>query len=866
MRPTDEQDSLHNKQSNPHSTRKNMTGSSPATRSNWQSKLRRLTRQRWTWVATAALVGLALAAALTQSDLRKLLGTAVTTVTPTPGQPITATVPITGTGAVMFIENVGQFDPAARFLMYGGDRTIWLAQDAVWVMVQSLGSPQSAPGSLSGVSFKLSFAGANASPRLEPFNRLETHVSYFMGNARPNWRVDVPVWGGVRYLDLYPGVDLEVAANGNRWAWQLRVRDPQFNLAQVQLQVDGADTIKIESSPENGQYIRLTTAIGDFTLPLLTSYKAGAPSISQNRVVANPFVSPLLPPAARPSAIESIALASDKSDLSYSTFLGGARNDQGYGLAVDESGNVHVTGRTMPDTLPSAPGVFDATAGDAGNDVFVIKLNSTGSSLAYATFLGGSRDDQAIDIALAKTGHAYITGRTASSDFPISSTMSMAFGGATEAFVAKLNPDGSVAFATWLGGRSDDEGTGIAVDAAGNALVVGNTRSDNFPVTSGAWGKTFRGGASGNDGDIFVAKLNAAGSALEYATYVGGNANEAATGVAVDKAGNAYVTGGTSSTDFPTTPGSFGPTHGATYNTFVLKLNAAGSALSYATLLTKQGADTGHAIAVDDAGSAYVVGDVLSANLPVSSRAFDISYNGGFPYGDAFVVKLNPTGSALEYATYLGGSGPDHGLGIAIDKAGNAYIAGDTMSSDFPVTPGAFDTTLDGANAYIAKLDATGSGLIYATFLGGSFMDSGFAIALDQAGKVYITGRSDSSDFPTTSGAYDTAHNNNAFVTKLDPVALAPIHYSLSGRVMNAAGKPQVGAAVSDNAGRTVATDELGRYSFGALAAGTYSVTVVGPASTSRLVSLPPNAVEQNLVVSDSTLHRVFLPLVAKSQ
>jgi hypothetical protein len=271
--------------------------------------------------------------------------------------------------------------------------------------------------------------------------------------------------------------------------------------------------------------------------------------------------------------------------------------------------------------------------------------------------------------------------------------------------VSKLNATGSaLIYATYLGGSDDEEGTGIAVDASGNAYVSGLTRSSNFPTTSGAFQTTYPG-----SDDAFVSKLDPAGTALLYSTYLGGSngargsVNLARFAIAVDASGNAYVTGLTTCSDFPVTPGAFQGASGGGFDAFVSKVNGTGSTLLYSTYLGGSDFDAGGGIAVDASGVAYVTGRTFSANFPTTSGAFQTTFGG---FGDAFVSKLNPAGSALLYSTYLGGSSTENqsGAGIAIDASGNAYVAGETFSSDFPTSPGAFQSTFGGNDdAFVSK-------------------------------------------------------------------------------------------------------------------------------------------------------------------
>jgi beta-propeller repeat-containing protein len=345
--------------------------------------------------------------------------------------------------------------------------------------------------------------------------------------------------------------------------------------------------------------------------------------------------------------------------------------------------------------------------------------------------------------------------------------------------------DPGLEYSTFLGGAGDDIGAAIKVDAAGNAFIVGSTQSPNFPTTAGAFDRT---GATNNSLEAFVAKVNPTGTALVYATFIGGSNFEWGRGLAIDAAGNAYVTGQTQSPNFPTTGGAFDRTFNVDtcprcgidqYDAFVLKLNAAGSALVYSTFLGGFNIDDGMAIAVDGAGNAYVAGQTEPTNFPITAGAFDRVIDGV----DMFVTKLNATGSALVYSTYLGGSGTEFPSRVAVDSGGNLFIAGSTSSTNFPTTAGAFDRTHNGAfDVFLTKLNAAGSALVFSTFLGGSGFDSAGGLAIDSAGNSYVSGGAGSVDFPTTPGAFDTlTDGNDAFVTKFNPAGSALVYSTFLG-------------------------------------------------------------------------------------
>src|SRR3954454_16058438 len=348
--------------------------------------------------------------------------------------------------------------------------------------------------------------------------------------------------------------------------------------------------------------------------------------------------------------------------------------------------------------------------------------------------------------------------------------------------------DPGVQFTTFLGGNSDEDGNGIAVDSNGNSFIAGTTQSPDFPTTVGAFRRT---GAAQNFADAFVSKLNAAGTALIYSTFVGGSNMEFGNSLAVDSAGNAYMTGTTKSSNFPTTANAFDRTLNTPGNCprcgvdntdgFVFKLNAAGSALVYSTYLGGgTDIDSPRGIAVDAGGNAFVVGETNSIDYPTTAGAFSRTQRGD---GDMFITKLNPTGSALLYSTYLGGTTVDDGQNITVDSAGNAYALGFSRSLDFPTTAGAFDTTANGAfDVTLTKLNPAGSGLVYSTYIGGNDFDSAGGLTVDGAGNAYIAGGTPSPDWPTTPGAYDTTFNNgDAFVTKFNPAGSALVYSTFIG-------------------------------------------------------------------------------------
>jgi hypothetical protein len=413
--------------------------------------------------------------------------------------------------------------------------------------------------------------------------------------------------------------------------------------------------------------------------------------------------------------------------------------------------------------------------------------------LSYSTYLGGSGYDNGIGIAVDSAGSAYVTGQTDSSNFPTANAAQSAIGGGFDAFVTKLNPTGSgLVYSTYVGGSGQDGPGDITVDASGNAYITGGTTSTNFPITA-AFQSTYGGGGA----DAFVTKLGPTGSNLVYSTYLGGGDYDATRTIAVDAAGNAYVSGDTNSIDFPTIPTAFQTTYAGGQDVVVTKLSATGSGLLYSTYLGDSDIESAYSIAVDASMNAYVTGYTCSTNFPTTAGAFQTIPQGGC---DAFVTKLNPAGTApLVYSTYFGGNDFDIGSGIAVDTTGYTYLAGSTNSTIFPTTTGAFQTTYGGGgDAFVAKLNPSGAGpLVYSTYLGGTSPETDFALAVDSAGNAYLTGATESANFPTVNALQAAIGGvRDAFVTKVNPSGSALLYSTYLG-------------GNGDDGGQSIALDTL---------------------------------------------------------
>ncbi|MBX3080221.1 MAG: SBBP repeat-containing protein [Anaerolineae bacterium] len=379
-------------------------------------------------------------------------------------------------------------------------------------------------------------------------------------------------------------------------------------------------------------------------------------------------------------------------------------------------------------------------------------------SFQYSTYFGGGGEDDGFDIAVDAMNSAYITGETQSANFPVLNALQGTYSGGYDVVIMKLTPSGNeLVYSTYLGGSQHDGGNGITVDNVGGAYITGYTQSTNFPIFNALQG-TLNGQAN-----AFVTKLSPSGASLVYSTYLGGENQDAGSAIAVDSAGSAYIAGLTRSSNFPTL-NAFQALYKGGGDAFVAKLSTNGATLVYSTYLGGDKPDYGNDLALDSSGNTYIVGATESANFPVFNALQGI-YAGD---NDVFVTKLNASGTGLIYSTFLGGLSVDWGYAIAVDSAGSAYVTGDTSSPDFPVF-NALQSTKGGlADAFVAKLNANGNGLLHSTYLGGTNSDAGYGIAVDSVGNAYVTGYTSSSNFPIFNALQDTLGNqSDAFVTKL---------------------------------------------------------------------------------------------------
>ncbi|HXF39527.1 MAG TPA: SBBP repeat-containing protein [Blastocatellia bacterium] len=635
-----------------------------------------------------------------------------------------------------FIKNGGQLDSRVAYYVQGRDTTIYftphgltfalLDQEATQHVADNLEGHSASPqGSRITEAMRvkasrrwavhLYFIGANCNVQPRGENPTATTYSYFKG-AKDQWKTGLAGYSTIVYSNLWPGIDLVYTGASNRLKYEFIVR-PGANPNQIRLAYSGATDVKLNQS---GQ-LEVITPAGNFHDECPVSYQETN--------------------SKRTPVTTSFKLAGDKT-----------KSRVGYCFRV---GNYD----------KSKPLVIDPAV------------------IIYAGFIGGSNTETALRVAVDNAGNAYVAGITGSNTtegFPatvgpdVTFNPNRAVGPASfdilDVFIAKVKVDGTgLVYAGYIGGTGNQVATGIAVDSAGNAYVVGATDSkpNTFPVTVGPKltysAQKFPKFPALTDAllaDGFIAKVNASGTGLVYSGYVGGDGPDFVYSVAVDGAGSAYLTGetGSSPASLPVTIGPSLNFGGGIFDAFVAKVKVDGSGFDYLGYIGGADVDRGFAIAVDSSGSAYVTGETGS---PASS--LPVTVGPSLTFGslrDAFVAKVKPDGTGLVYLGYVGGAGVDVGSGIAVDSSGNAYVTGGTSSpeSSFPVTVGP-KVTYNGSDnplfgdAFVAKIKSDGTGFVYAGYVGGSGGDTGFDVKLDAAGNAYVVGATTSANFPVTDGS-----------------------------------------------------------------------------------------------------------------
>jgi hypothetical protein len=690
-----------------------------------------------------------------------------------------------------FEPNQGQTDSQVKFLSRNPHYNLFLtSNEAVFTLPIHSSTPARVQGRMGRLRnsrsqtqavLRMQIVGANATPSVEGEVPSEGHTNYLTGRDSSDWVRNVPQYGRVHYRGVYPGVDMTFYGQQRRLEFDFIVK-PGADPAAIALGIQGAKKIWTDQAGD----LVLTSAAGDLRLHKPVAYQKQGEvrqPVDAHFVVKNQEVALAVGDYDR-----ARELVIDPS-IAYSTFLGGGNEDDGFGIAVDSTGAAYITGQTLSSGFPKTTGpTFKAT-----QDAFVTKFKSDGSApLLYSTFLAATGKSSGSAITIDSLGNAYVVGSTTATDFPTTPNAAQGSNkGTQDAFVAVLNPTGTLIYSTFLGGANNEFGFGIAVDALGNIYAAGETDSSDFTTTVNALqGSNASSAAGGADG--FVTKIKALpDGGLAYSSYLGGGGDDVATGVAVDATNNIYVSGITKSTNFPTA-NAFQPcgSCNGTEHAFVTAIPATFTpTYIYSTYLRGAAANANedaNFIAVDSSSNAYVVGQTTAHDFPTTSGAVQ-TQNKATTGSNVFVTKLGPTGSAPLYSTYLGGTGSDFGLAIALDSAQHVYITGQTTSGDFPTKNPVQSASGGGSDGFVAELDTTVSGsagLLFSTYLGGKGDENTLGvvgIAVDKQSppngpNIYVTGQTHSADFPFTAGAFQTASGStgDAFVVKYSPQTLQP--------------------------------------------------------------------------------------------
>ncbi len=685
-----------------------------------------------------------------------------------------------------FEANQGQTAPQVKFISRGPGYRAYLTADGITLALRAANRPLTASTQVraNNRSFiQLRLVGAASNPKIVGEGLQPGRVNYFLGNDPGKWRRSVPTYSQIRYSNVYPGIDLVFYGNNQQLEYDFAV-SANANPRQIQFEVSGASGLHLTG--DGSLALQIGTSEVQFKVPVVYQESNGqrvavhgAYSLTDSNHIRFHLSHY---DTQKPLVIDPV--------LVYSTYLGGSGDEQPSGIAVDDSGNVYVTGTTDSTDFPlGAIGTLPA----GSPHVYVAKLDPTGTHLIYADYLGGSSQDYGYALALDSSQNVYITGSTASSDFPMVHPFQGSYPGAFNAFLSKISADGSsLVYSTYFGGNGSDLPSGVAVDHLGNMILAGYTSSTNLPVANAFQSSVSpnQGGEYGNYG--FLTKFSPDGSSLVYSTYLGGSSNvplncggtpcwiqpsSTIASLAVDASGNAYLAGSTNTYNFPVTQGAYLTTNSTQMNTnvgFVSKFSSAG-ALQYSTYFYgSSGLQTSlTGIAADSTGSAYITGAAFSdGTFPITSTSICDPGTQGWGCSYGFVTKFDNVGATLLYSTFLGPNNGSIPGAIALDSSNDAFVLAFTSSNNFSPVNG-IEPYSNGNDILLAEIDPSGTSQLFATYLGGSGDDEPApgGLAIDANGNVYIAGVTNSPDLPVTPPAFqgNSAGNADSFVMKIGP-------------------------------------------------------------------------------------------------
>jgi hypothetical protein len=650
---------------------------------------------------------------------------------------------------ILFAANVGQAAEGALFTARGGGMVAAFAQDALWFQLAAFdaGSTGGTPAATRAARVALTFVDAATEMAVAGEDEAATPVAHLGGRATGR----TPVFRRVRYRGVQPGIDVVVRGDGGAPQYDVHVA-PGADLAAVSFELAGASALRLAS---DGSLVA-TTPAGDFV--------QGAP---QTYEIEKDGARRALPSRFRLLGGVRYGFAADGRDasrelvvdpvLSYSSYLGGSGVDVAYGVATAGFSEAYVVGSTLSTDFPLTLGAVDPTT--VQTEAFVARVNFAGTMLNAATYLGGSGDDVAEDVAVGADGTIFVVGRTTSANFPTTpGAFDATYGGGGDAFLLRLTNDGTaLVFSTFAGGPGADALTTIALATDGSPLV-GGTSSGGFPTSGGSVQPTYAGG-----GDGVLAKF-ATGGAFLGGTYLGGGLDDAVTALAIDPStDDLLVAGTTRAGGVGATPGAWLATPPGGMDGFASRIAADLSAVQWSTFLGGAADDAAYGVGTDGVGTTFVAGRTASADFPTTAGSFDQTFDGPT---DAFAVALDAAGAAPVFATFVGGTGDDAATDLRIDVGWSVHLVGETNAADFPATfDGHQPTPGGGVDGFYAKLDFMGTFVEYGTFLGGAGSDRARALALDARGGVFVAGEAEAG-FPTSPGALDETYGGqtDAFV------------------------------------------------------------------------------------------------------
>jgi fibronectin type 3 domain-containing protein len=599
------------------------------------------------------------------------------------------------------------------------------------------------------------------------------HVNnYFIDNDPAGWVIGARNYREVQYPGLYDGIDMRYHFGDGKLKYDFFV-SPGADTKSIQIRFQGIQGLAVEEGTGD-LLIRSRNGIIRDEAP--TSYQYNGDD-RLDVTSAFSLIDAMTASISVGPYDREVPMTIDPG-LDFSTYIGGSGYEGHVRIAVNthssgDNRNVYFAVTTKSTTFPTTIGAYCTTHSGDEFDFIVGKLIDDGKNLSYSTYIGGSKQDAIYGIAVDASGNAIVTGRTLSPNFPVSSLAYQGtFGGICDGFAIKLNTTGqSLIYSTYLGGTDHDECSSIALDSMGNAFMTGWTVSNDFPVVQGCYDTSYNGVPS----DSFVMGLNINGSKMLHSTYLGGSGRDTGESIFVDASGDVYVGGWTMSNDFPATQGAYSSNLDGTHDGYIVKMNSNLTDLSFATYLGGSAAEwiMGD-VAIDRGGNITVSGITRSNDFPTTSGAYDRTYNGGMQ--DGFITKLNASGDKLIFSTYFGGTGSDETTGTVLDPSGDVYFSGETQSTDLPTTPTAYQDSYQGGTGdiFVGCLDQDGSKLRYSTYLGGSGYDTNTGAGSMHVGPygVLIAGRIDSTNFPTTPGAYSrtSAGDFDISITRLQIV------------------------------------------------------------------------------------------------